>query len=233
MPELYIALREKEGRLVSDEELLKLPEVNAFNIHLKEWRIRKKSCDELLNYIAKKNRPLKILEIGCGNGWLSNRMASIPNTEVTGLDINNFELKQAEKVFAGRTNVSFVSGDIRDGVLGYHRFDLIIFAASVQYFPSLIEIISYAEKLLEVNGEIYITDSMFYNQREIENAKARSVCYFNKIGFPEMSAWYYHHLITDLESFNYKILYKPGNLFKKLFRNDDLFYRIVIKYGSN
>src|SRR6478609_3338202 len=76
-PELYIALREKEGRLVSDEELLKLPEVNAFHIHLKEWRIRKKSCDQLLNYVAKKNRPLKILEIGCGNGWLSNRLASV------------------------------------------------------------------------------------------------------------------------------------------------------------
>jgi SAM-dependent methyltransferase len=233
MPELYIALREKEGRLVSDEELLKLPEVNAFHIHLREWRIRKKSCDKLLNYIAKKNRPLKILEIGCGNGWLSNRLAAIPNTEVIGLDINDIELRQAEIVFANRTNLSFVSGDIRDGVLAYQRFDLIVFAASVQYFPSLIEIISCAKKLLEANGEIYITDSMFYNQEDIENAKARSVSYFNEIGFPEMSDWYFHHSTTALEYFNYKILYQPGNFLKKLFGNDDPFYRIVIKYGSN
>ncbi|HTE27808.1 class I SAM-dependent methyltransferase [Flavitalea sp.] len=233
MPGLYIALREKEGRMVSDEELLKLPEVNVFHIHQKEWRIRKKSCGHLLNYVAKKNRPLKILEIGCGNGWLSNRLAGVPKTEVTGLDINVIELKQASKVFAHRTNLSFVPGDIRDGVLGNNRFDLIVFAASVQYFSSFIEIISSAKKLLKVNGEIYITDSMFYNQKDIEMAKARSDAYFNAVGFPEMSAWYFHHPITALEYFNYKILYQPGDFLQKLFGNDDPFYRIVIKYGSH
>src|SRR6187549_447683 len=81
LPELYIALREKEGRLVSDEELLQLPEVSLFHIHLKEWRIRKKSCEHLINYVAKKNRPLKSLEIGCGNGWLSNQLAGVSKTE--------------------------------------------------------------------------------------------------------------------------------------------------------
>jgi SAM-dependent methyltransferase len=232
LPTLYIALREKENRLVSDEELLKLPEVDQNHIHYKEWEIRKRSCGHLLGYVSGKNRPLKILEIGCGNGWLSNRLSGIRGTEVTGIDINTIELIQAKKAFAGKQNLIFVQGDIRDGVLGENRFDLIVFAASIQYFPSLIEIISRSKNLLNTNGEIYITDSMFYDQQDIKKARARSASYFDSIGYPEMSAWYFHHSISALECFNHKILYRPGNFISRLFKDHDPFYRIVIKHGS-
>jgi ubiquinone/menaquinone biosynthesis C-methylase UbiE len=232
MPRLYIALRDKENRLASDEELLKLPEVERGHMHFKEWEIRKRSCEHLLHYVSKKNHLLRILEIGCGNGWLSNRLSDLPHTEVTGLDINTLELDQANKVFAGKKNLRFVHGDIRHGVLGDNHFDLIVFAASIQYFPSLIEIISKAKRLLKTGGEIYITDSMFYDQQDIKHAKARSASYFDSIGFPEMSSWYFHHSITALDCFNYKILYQPGNFISKFFKSYDPFYRILIKSGS-
>jgi ubiquinone/menaquinone biosynthesis C-methylase UbiE len=175
---------------------------------------------------------LNILEIGCGNGWLSNRLSCVPATEVTGLDINPVELEQAKRVFADKRNLHFIQGDLRQGVLGDSRFDLIVFAASIQYFPSLIEIISKAKTLLKTGGEIYITDSMFYDQQDLKNAKARSATYFDSIGFPEMSNWYFHHSITALDCFNYKILYRPGNFMSRFFKHNDPFHRILIKPGN-
>ncbi|RYY22683.1 MAG: class I SAM-dependent methyltransferase [Chitinophagaceae bacterium] len=229
MSQLYIAVREREKRLVTDEELLKLPEVDKHHLHYHEWEIRKRSCKHLLAYVAKKNRALRILEIGCGNGWLCNRLSSVPQTEVTGIDINKRELEQACKVFGHRVNLQFIAGDIRHGILGGNWYDLVVFAASIQYFPSLIEIISRAKRLLTPNGEIYITDTMFYSEADVVKAGERSAAYFNKIGFPGMSACYFHHPVTKLEYFNYRFLNRPGGLLQKILKHNDPFYRIVIK----
>ena len=64
--------------------------------------------------------------------------------KVTGMDINTVELTQARKVFAKVTNLKFSEGDIRSGILGDEKFDLIVFAASIQYFESLKEILKVA-----------------------------------------------------------------------------------------
>ena len=69
--QLYIKLRNQEKRIYEDEEVAWLPDVSEDNIHKKEWRIRKASCQKLTHYLSSKKRALKILEVGCGNGWLS------------------------------------------------------------------------------------------------------------------------------------------------------------------
>src|SRR5215203_4755336 len=72
---LYMQLRKKEQRLYTDEEVRNLPQVIAAHPHFKEWQLRKKSCGRLIEYLDQKNKPLHILEIGCGNGWLSAQLA--------------------------------------------------------------------------------------------------------------------------------------------------------------
>src|SRR5215213_11952226 len=86
--ELYISIRKKEQRIYTNEEVALLPDIYPDHIHYHEWQIRKRSSERLINYLSKKNRPLKILEVGCGNGWLSARMAAVDKWEVTGIDIN-------------------------------------------------------------------------------------------------------------------------------------------------
>ncbi|MEI9943399.1 MAG: hypothetical protein WDN26_04195 [Chitinophagaceae bacterium] len=46
------------------------------------------------------------------------------------------------------------------------QFDIIIFAAAIQYFPSLAGIINTALDLLKEDGEIHIIDSHFYHSDE-------------------------------------------------------------------
>src|ERR1700688_525276 len=99
--EIYIASRQSESRVYSDEQVAQLPFVEPSHIHYDEWQSRKRSSDRLKNYLENKNKPLSILEIGCGNGWLSARLVAIKNSTVTAIDINRTELNQARRVFSG------------------------------------------------------------------------------------------------------------------------------------
>ena len=72
---LYIQLREKEGRIYPDEEVAQLPVTSSTHPHYKEWLIRKESSQKLVSWLKKKKKPLDMLEIGCGNGWLSHKLS--------------------------------------------------------------------------------------------------------------------------------------------------------------
>ena len=103
-------------------------------------------------------------------------------------------------------------GDIRNGLFDKNSFDCIVFAASIQYFPSLQEIISSALSLLKTNGELHILDTPFYKQTDIEAAKKRTTDYYNSMGFPEMALHYFHHGWQAMEKFDYQLLYNPAAL---------------------
>jgi ubiquinone/menaquinone biosynthesis C-methylase UbiE len=226
---LYIFLRKKEGRVSTEKEIRKLPEVSKDHPHFQEWKIRKKSCDGLLKYVKQKGHICNILEIGCGNGWLSAKLSQATRGEVTGIDINRIELKQAKKVFASKRNLNFIAGDIRSGILRDKKFDLIVFAASIQYFKSLKEIINTSLQYLTLQGEIHILDSHFYLPEKIFPARQRTKKYFAEIGLPEMSHYYFHHSIRELQSFNYKILYNPHSWLNKISFRKPPFHWIIIK----
>ena len=166
--ELYIALRLKEERIYSNEEVSLLPKVLPGHRYFKEWNVRRHSSNKLLQYIRRKGHICNILEIGCGNGWLSAKLATVARGNVTGIDINIVELEQARKVFGKVPNLRFMYGDIRSGMLQDQRYDLIVFAASIQYFPSLDEILKIALRHLTLQGEIHILDSPLYRFNEIE-----------------------------------------------------------------
>lgn len=226
---LYIRLREQEGRIYSDEELVHLPEIPAAHSHYEEWRIRKDSSQKLITHLKKKNKPLEILEIGCGNGWLSRKLSTIPGSKVIGADINFTEIQQAARVFQNVPNLHFMYAHIEPGVFKEKKFDSIVFAASIQYFSSLGDTIKKTLRLLRPGGEIHILDTHFYTPADISEAKHRSVLYYESAGFPEMAAYYFHHSFDELQDFNYSILYDPKRLFNKFIPNKNPFYWICIK----
>jgi len=224
----YLLLRKKENRIYTDNELLLLPETAPAHQYYKEWQVRKNSCRRLLNWLSKKNTPLQILEVGCGNGWLSAQLATLKNAEVTGIDINTAELQQAQRVFAGHTNLHFINATINSAQLNGKVFDIIVFAASVQYFPSVKKTVKAALQHLTLQGEIHITDSPFYKQKEIAQARQRTKEYFESVSFPKMARYYFHHSIDTLQPFDHKLLYNPGALVNRLRKNRSPFHHIVI-----
>jgi ubiquinone/menaquinone biosynthesis C-methylase UbiE len=223
--DLYIAVRKQEKRIYTDEQLQLLPDID--HLYYDEWKIRKRSSERLITHLLKKKKRLKILEVGCGNGWLSAKLADILNTHVTGLDINQVEIDQANRVFK-KENLEFIYDSFNDNTFENEKFDVIVFAASLQYFPSVVNVLKQSLAILRQGGEIHIIDTPFYNPEEAEMADERSCRYYSALGIPEMAEHYFHHSISEFWGFSYEILFNPTNVFNRLFKKDP-FYWITIQ----
>lgn len=221
----YLLLREKEGRLYSDEQVKQLPFISITHPLWKEWKIRKESCERLISHFSREEKPLNILEIGCGNGWLCNRLSAIKGADITGVDINETELEQAARVFPA---VNFIYGDIRECLLK-KQFDAIVFAASFQYFLSPKEILESCFSHVKDKGEIHILDTHFYSKEDSPGAVRRSKEYFAMNGFPQMSEFYFHHTLSELESLTYDILYDPKGKLNRLFHQNPFLWICIKK----
>lgn len=223
----YLDVRQKERRIYTDDEVAVLPQVPTRHPHHSEWQIRKRSADGLITHLSVKHRALRILEVGCGNGWLSSKLANVPDAVVTGTDINTHELEQANRVFGHRANLAFGYGDIRS-LEPAEKFDVIVFAASIQYFGSFENAIEAASRLLATNGEIHITDTVFYAKSDVCAARQRSEDYYKQMGATGMETMYFHHTLDDVKQYRHKKMYDPRSLGNRLLRRTYPFHWFII-----
>jgi 2-polyprenyl-3-methyl-5-hydroxy-6-metoxy-1,4-benzoquinol methylase len=209
----YLAIRSKEHRVMSDDLVRSLPRLPASHPDYDHWKTRRFNIDRFVRYLTPKKQ-LNILEVGTGNGFLSNLMAQKGHT-VTGLDVNLHELKQAARIFSDQ-NIRWYCADVFEDVLP-GPFDLIVFCCSIQYFKDVSALIRRCKSLLAANGEIHIIDTPFYDERSVVDAKNRSKEYFEKHETAGMASHYFHHTWSDLNKFAPEILYRPTwiNRFKK------------------
>ena len=215
--DLYRRVRNKEGRIYSDQIVAHLPVLPDDHPQKVEWLARANSAHRLLRYIRKLSPPLHILELGCGNGWLSHQISAIPGVCLWGLDRKGFELTQAARVF-GSLTTGFLIADIYQPSFSSNSFDLIILASVIQYFPDLAELIQNLRKLLTQRGEIHVLDSPFYAQGELISARERTLAYYASLGFPEMADYYFHHAPSELADFSVHWLYRPSGWQARFFR---------------
>jgi len=223
--QLYLDVRKKEGRLYSDEIVKILPKLDSTDPLYHEWQIRKRSLQRFLSYLKKRRALLKILDLGCGNGWMANQLAENLICSVSALDMNTVELQQAERVFGKNPNLNFQYGNVFDPNYPDQQFDIVLLASSVQYFPDVQKLLARLLELLSRNGEIHIIDSPFYQSQEVSTARERSRRYYQQMGFPEMTNHYFHHSFIDLSQFDFKLLYDPNSLFQRI-------AKILIRYSS-
>jgi ubiquinone/menaquinone biosynthesis C-methylase UbiE len=207
--ESYIRLREKENRLHADDIVRKLPNVDPTHPNALEWQMRKSALQKLLRYLEKSNARA-VLELGCGNGWLSYNLTSCLDVEVCAVDVNEVEVLQGARTFGEQERLNFVYCDILSTPFQLAKFDAIVLAASVQYFSDLKLLFDTLMNLLNVQGKIYIIDSPFYDsKKEAELARERSLNHFRLLETPDMAEKYFHHTYNDLGSFKFSIMYNP------------------------
>lgn len=220
----YLAVREKEDRILSDSDVRKLPYLQR-----DEWPYRVKSTERFLHYIATKEAPQNILTIGCGNGWFSNKIAEVSTkNKVIGLDVNREELEQAARVFK-KENLYFIYADIfKISKECETLFDIITLNGAIQYFEDFEKLITHLKHYLAENGEIHIIDSPFYATEEIEGAKQRTKAYYEDLGVPEMTAHYYHHNREVVSNFDILYSYKRNIIHKILGKKDSPFSWYVL-----
>jgi ubiquinone/menaquinone biosynthesis C-methylase UbiE len=215
--ELYLKVRAKEGRIYPDEVAARLPDISASHPLAFEWRARAASSSRLVRYLSALGRPLAILEVGCGNGWLANQLAQLSTVNIWGLDRFSSELAQAGRVFQ-RANLAFLAVDIFTAPFPTQIFDTIVLASVIQYFPDLAVLIRALWPLLKPGGEIHLLDSPLYLDSEIPAARQRTNAYYTALGFPEMAGHYHHHSTAALEAFSPRWLYRPNGINARLRR---------------
>jgi len=145
--------------LYTDREVAHLPFLDPGHPRRKDWAGRATSADRLIRYLTLHKKDAGILEIGCGNGWLSRRLSTVPGSRVVGLDRDLGELRQAARVFRRQPNLKFIFGDFYSTVLQDLSFDVIIMAATVHCFPSVPRVIRDALTYLRPHGELHLLDS--------------------------------------------------------------------------
>jgi ubiquinone/menaquinone biosynthesis C-methylase UbiE len=157
-------------------------------------------------------------------------LADLDNSNVIGIDINETELTQASTVFSKKSNLNFQFADVMKGDMDGQRFDIIVFAASVHYFPSLTTIVEKAKTLLNENGEIHIIDSHFYTDNTVAAAKRRSAEYFSDAGHPALISAYFHHSINEIKNLSASVLYDPASLSNKFLKRHPFHW---IRFSKN
>ena len=213
--ELYLRVREKEGRLYSDDVVAELPFVSNAHPLANEWRARAASATRLIRYLSRRSKLLCILDLGCGNGWLSNLLHRSGHC-VIGLDQNRFELQQAARVFSPQPGLSFLEADVFTAPFVAETFDVILLASVIQYFRDLTALLSVLLRYLKPQGEIHIMDSPLYTDSERDQAANRSLQYYAALGVPQMAEHYFHHRVSDLGAFAPKTLYQGRPLTLRL-----------------
>ena len=206
--DLYLRIREKEGRLYSDDIVARLPLMPNGGALADEWRARSASASRLTQYLSHRPKPLNILDLGCGNGWFSNLLAKLEH-RIVGVDQNRYELKQAARLFSPNPCLFFIETDIFSAPFMPETFDVIILASVIQYFPELSALLAVLLRYLKLHGEIHIIDSPLYSEAELQAAVHRSGQYYSSLGFPEMAEHYFHHCLSDLDRFDAEWMYQP------------------------
>lgn len=217
----YLMVRRAEGRFFSDTVVRGLP-AGVSGPHAPEWRKRARSAARILDYFRKKTGGC-VIDLGCGNGWFTNRVASLDGFEALGLDKNRQELEQAARVFEKQT-LRFMHGDIFTVPLRNSSIDYFTIGAAVQYFEHFDVLLDRLLFLLKEGGEVHIFDSPFYHEKDLDAARIRSQQYYTQLGYPGMSEHYYHHSYQALKSYCHDFLYVPRSksVFHKLIAAKDM-----------
>jgi SAM-dependent methyltransferase len=208
--ETYLRVREREGRILADQLVADLPIVPDDHPHVAEWRLRADSAERLIGYLRGLGRPLKIVELGCGNGWLSSHLARLEGSQVVfGVDNSAVELEQARRVFGRQENLMFARADMVDDELPIDRPDIVVMAAALQYVPAPGPFLARIARTMAPHGELHVLDTRIYESADVPAAQERSRRYYDSVGVPQMASHYHHHDWAGLGPLPFDVLYRP------------------------
>lgn len=95
------------------------------------------------------------LDVGCGDGRFTRRIAQRGATRVTGIDPVRSVIAEAQTLSAGRSNMRWVEADFLTHDFGSLRFDFISAVASIHHMP-FDEAVGKMSSLLRPRGSLAI-----------------------------------------------------------------------------
>lgn len=196
---VYSEARRRERWIDADHVVRALPQVPRNHPHAPEWRVRSITLDRILTLLRSSATPLRILDVGCGNGWMSARLAIELGARVHGLDVTTSEIDQARRVWSDVPEVTFSVGSIHSVATTIDPVDVVLFAASLQYFRDARAVIDAALSMTHTDGTVVVADTPWYDATSIAAARARSRTHYASIGVGAMADHYFHHDLAQLD----------------------------------
>jgi SAM-dependent methyltransferase len=166
----YARHRAEEGRGYAGAALLRLPYIRR-GPHRAQWRVRARTFDAFMGRVLRPaaeqaQRPLNVLDLGAGNGWLSYRVA-LEGHRAFALDIRNDSvdgLGAAGPFRAHAKRMECVVGPFDAVPLTAASIDIAVFNASLHYATDLSAVLREAQRVTRSGGCIAILDSPFYRR---------------------------------------------------------------------
>jgi SAM-dependent methyltransferase len=166
----YEAVRRAEGRgSTSSDYYRALPFRDLSRRHTTDWRIRARSYNLLVKNVLTRlqnplERSLKILDLGAGNGWLSNRLAA-QGDRVIAVDLllNEWDGLGAWKHY--EHSFTPVQAEFNRLPVMDRFADAVIFNASFHYSEDYVNTLREALRVLSPQGVIVIMDSPVYRRQ--------------------------------------------------------------------
>lgn len=167
----YARHRAGEGRRHSGRDLLALPYLDHGPL-ARQWAVRARSFDVFMRDVlrpeaSRLGRPLSVLDLGAGNGWLSYRVA-LEGHMATAIDIRE---DMIDGLGAAAPFVARVPGRLDRLVASFDAVpldtataDVTVFNAALHYSTDLPATIAEAARLTQPGGLIAILDSPFYRR---------------------------------------------------------------------
>ena len=167
----YARHRAVEGRGTGGtEELWSLP-YQPGGPWARHWQVRARSYERFVRAIIAQRarkaspRPLEVLDLGAGNGWLCYRLAERGHRAVA-LDWRSDQVDGlgAAAGYAGRLPAMFprVAASFEAIPLAAARFDVVAFNAALHYAVNLETALAEAARVTSPGGSLVILDSPFY-----------------------------------------------------------------------
>ena len=187
----YETVRLAEGRQSDDPAYYRaLPFRDLSGRLAAMWRERARTFALLLAQVvepwaAERKRPLRILDLGAGNGWLAYQLARRGHeAAAVDLTVNSFDGLGAHAMYDVPflpLQAEFTRLPLTDG-----QVDLAIFNASFHYAESYEAALAEARRVTRAGGRIVIADSPVY--RDPENGRRmvreREAAFQARYGFP-------------------------------------------------
>jgi SAM-dependent methyltransferase len=168
--EQYRAVRARDGHgRRSIQEYRALPHVARSDPNWIEWRIRCESFASLRRTLT--GRSLGVLDLGAGNGWLSNRVMSDGHRPVA-VDLNVDVDDGLGACSAYESPFPLVQADFDELPFAPGQFDVVVFNASLHYAPDPARTLAGADRMVAHDGALIVMDSPMFERHADGEAMA-------------------------------------------------------------
>jgi len=102
----------------------------------------------------------RVLDLGCGTGWASRRMARV-SAEVIGLDVADEMLRRAEQTSTGVNNVRYVWGSAEKIPAADNAFDKVLSVESFYYYADQGKALDELRRVITPGGRLFILINLY------------------------------------------------------------------------